>query len=357
MRLEKFIFEVMKGERRTPFLRGILAGISFLYRAAILLRHAGYDKGILAPKRLSVPVISVGNLVVGGTGKTPCVMKLVQELTQRKKHLAILTRGFDSAIERSGKAVCISKGDGPLFSVDLCGDEPYMMAHALQAAIWVGRDRVVSGRKAIAQGARCLILDDGMQHRRLARDLEIVLIDGADPLAEGRFLPRGLLREHPMRLKAADFIVVNHVRDESHLKEVATQLRHWTDAPLIGVGVAVKAMTAPIKGPVGIFCGIGRPERFVETVRALGHTVVDTLFQLDHRLPSARELHLFAEKCKREGAHTLLCTTKDAVKLSSLSQCALPIVAVPMELEVRAGKEHWDALINKIEELMQRVQT
>lgn len=343
-----YLLDVMTERRSAPaYVRGGLSALSYLFRAGVTLRHCAYAKRWMPAEKLSVPVISVGNIVVGGTGKTPVVQMLSHALQGICK-TAILSRGFRSQIERSGKVVKTASGGQSIYLPDICGDEPFYLGQDTQSDVWVGRDRVECGKRAIAEGAECLILDDGMQHRRLARDIELIVVDGKDPLSQGRFLPRGQLRDLPSRLKEADLIIATHVDGVSQAQAVQKELKRYTDAPLLGVTVKpleeekIRLMRA------GVFCGIGRPERFIETLKSMDVNIVDTLFLLDHCSPSEEQLHGFIDKCVKKGAERIFCTIKDWVKLPMLLRAALPIVPVKTQLKISCGQSHWDALIAQI---------
>lgn len=292
-------------------------------------RHYAYDHGLFSSHSLSVPVISVGNIAFGGTGKTPLV-HLIASMLQERMRVAILTRGFRSQIEKSGKVKKISSGDGPLFSVEECGDEPYFLAKKTRAAVWVGIDRVESGRRAIEEGAECLLLDDGMQHRRIRRDVEIVVIDGANPW--------GRLRDLPQRLKHATLIVANPSTDYEQLKR---EVARYTSAPLVGASIEILNREAFAPRKVGVFCGIGQPARFLQTVRDLNQEIVDTLIVKDHGTIKLNQLQQFAENCRKKGAEVLVCTEKDYVKLP---QSSLNIVPVEIKLKITEGIEQWKTL-------------
>jgi tetraacyldisaccharide 4'-kinase len=302
---------------------------------------------MFSSEKLSVPVVSVGNVVVGGTGKTPLVHLLAGAL-QNKVRLAILTRGFRSKMEKSGAVKQISAGSGPLFPAEECGDEPFFLAQKTKACVWVGANRVLSGRSAIAQGANCLLLDDGMQHRRLKRDFEIAIIDGANPFSQGRFLPWGLLRDSPKRLKNAHLIVATHVVDLAHFQQLQSLISQFSSAPVVGAQIEVFNRHAFLPRKVGVFCGIGQPARFLQTARDLNQEIVDTLILKDHGSLQPGQLEKFAENCLRKGAKVLLCTEKDAVKLCDNGLRALNIVPIEIELKIIAGNAHWEHLIDNI---------
>jgi tetraacyldisaccharide 4'-kinase len=347
MDFEHYLLKIIRGEKKAPIIMGSLAGLSAVYRSMIAARNFAYDHQWLPSIQLPVVVVSVGNIVVGGTGKTPFVHLLASQL-QHKIQLAILTRGFRSQIEKSGKVKKISCGNGPFFSALECGDEPYFLAQKTNASIWVGADRVVSGELAIKEGANCLLLDDGMQHRRLKRDFEIVIVDAIDPFSKGRFLPWGWLRDSPKRLQSADLVVITHVKDQNHYAKLQKQLRCFTNAPTIATQIEVLNKKAKFPDKVAVFCGIGKPDRFLQTVRDLKSEIVDTLILKDHGALEGGRLREFAEKCRNKGAELLFCTEKDYVKLSPDSSVCLKIEPIEIQLKITAGQEHWEQLLKNI---------
>jgi tetraacyldisaccharide 4'-kinase len=345
--LESNLLRIIRGEKKAPFLMAGLAVMSSMYRCAVCLRNFAYDRGFFRSWKLSVPVISIGNITVGGTGKTPLVHLLVRTLQERLR-LGVLTRGYRSGIERSGTIRQISSGEGPLFSAEECGDEPFLLAQKTKAQVWVGADRVESGRLAILEGVDCLILDDGMQHRRIRRDVEIVVVDGSEPFSRGRFLPFGLLRDSPKVLKRADLIVATQIGDPDSYQRVQAALASYSTAPVIGTQIEVVHREKFPPRKVGVFCGIGHPARFLQTVRDLKSEIVDTFILRDHATLKREELEKFAKNCIALGAVALLCTEKDAVKL--LPDLSLPLDVIPVGIELRVlfGKEHWERLVENI---------
>lgn len=340
---------MIRGEKRAPLAMAGLAVLSGLYRCGVALRNFAWDRGLFSSRQLSVPVISVGNVTVGGTGKTPLVHLLALTLQDRMR-LGVLTRGYRSRIERSGTVRRISSGTGPLCSAEECGDEPFFLAQKTRAHIWVGADRVESGGLAVQEGIDCLILDDGMQHRRVKRDVEIVVVDGSDPFSQGRFLPFGLLRDSPKRLKNADFVVATQIDGPDHYRRVQEAVSHYTRAPVIGTRIEVLHRESFVPRRVGVFCGIGQPARFIETVRDLKSEIVDTLLLRDHGSLKQGQLETFAAHCRNLGAEALLCTAKDFVKLGCNSSASLPLEVIPVQIELGVcfGKEHWERLVKTI---------
>jgi tetraacyldisaccharide 4'-kinase len=344
MKLERAILEIIREERpATPLVKAALKLASALFETVVSWRNRAYEQGVLPSTELPACVVSIGNISVGGTGKTPVTAFLAQAI-QDNHSLAILSRGYRSAIERKKQIKKISMGDGPLYSAEECGDEPYLLAQKTKASIWVGKDRVLSGWRAIDEGKKCLILDDGFQHRRLKRNIDIVVIDAQDPLGRGSFLPRGLLRDSPRRLREAHLIVANHLTKREEYDKLQSLLAPYTEAPIVGMQVQLNA--EEIRGrKVALFCGIGNPERFKQALQQEGCTIVDALILPDHIKIEEKQLKRFIADAMKKGAECVVCTEKDFVKLDP----ALAITPVAMQLKVIAGKEHWDKLIENLE--------
>ena len=166
MDIERSILTIIRGGEKSPSSQGVPCSLESILPTLIALKNFAYHYRLLPSTKLPVPVISVGNIAVGGTGKTPLVHLLALQLQERIQ-LAILSRGYRSQLEKSKSCKKISSISGPLYQPAECGDEPYFLSQKTKAAIWVGANRTVSGLQAIAEGAQCLLLDDGMQHRTL----------------------------------------------------------------------------------------------------------------------------------------------------------------------------------------------
>ena len=324
-------------------LSGLLWGLSRLYGAGVSLRHALYDRGWFKQERVEAPVISVGNIACGGAGKTPLV-KMLSEKLSKTKRVAIVTRGYRSEAEKQQGGLRICYDDLPL--PEVCGDEPYLLAKALPGVpLFVGRDRVLSAKKAIMEGAEVLLLDDGMQHRRIHRDLELVVLDGHDLFGQGHLLPRGRLRDPLYRLKEADAFFVNHVRTKKEFEAAKKMLVEYSDSPVIGMGYRIEKRE-PQK--VGLFCALGCPERFVESVEAKGYEIVARQFALDHRPFDLKQLDRFAKRSLEVGAKRLVCSEKDGVKLPKIDGLALPVEVIAGELEIRFGEDHFQEILTRV---------
>jgi len=350
MLFERVILDIIEGKKSFPLIKSLLYGVSTIYRLASASRNFAYEKKWLKAEKAPIPIISIGNIVAGGTGKTPLVRLLAAELL-KDKQLAILTRGYRSAIEHSGEVVNISSGELP---AALCGDEPRMLAMQIpQAQVWVGKDRKESARRAAIAGADLAILDDGMQYRSLERDFEIISMDAEDLLGKGHFLPRGFLRDHPRRLSEADLIVLNHVRDENHFNGLKAQLSSYTNALIVGMKLCIEPAVEWKGKKVGAFCALAKPNRFFATLKQAGSIILDSLTALDHMSFSQKCLENFSNRSLEQGAECLVCTEKDWVKLPGNIKLSLPIVVLKTHLEIIFGQELWQGMIKKIKNEVQ----
>ena len=361
-----YLLDVIKGKRKgliPSALRGALHVPSLGFRLIVAGRNWAFDHHYLSRYFPPVPVvISIGNIVAGGTGKTPVTLMLAQEFYPEIS-LAILSRGYRSPAEKLASPLMLSSGDGPLFPATYCGDEPYLLSQNLpKALVMVGKDRHAASDMAAQAGAQIILLDDGMQHRRLARDFEIVVLDASDPFGQGYYLPRGLLREGTSSLARADLLILNHVADTEKGAAVAKQLQRYTKAPIVTTKMVVSAIRdlddqqiASIKGkPVGIFCGIAQPDNFRKAVEGLGANVVNHRYFPDHVGFGEQNLSRFVEECQAHGAEMIICTEKDRVKFANPLKTKLPIIWLQMKLSIIDGQEHWNKLIANAKELVKR---
>lgn len=276
-----------------PFV--LLLAPAALFAAGVALRRRLYRAGLLPRTRLPVPVIVVGNISVGGNGKTPFTQWLVTLLQRHGYRPAVLSRGYGARPGPRPLRVTAALGAAD------CGDEPLLIAETTGAPVYVDADRVRAGRQAIADGADLLVCDDGLQHYRLRRDVEIVLIDGQRRFGNGLPLPAGPLREPPSRLAEADFVVVKgHGRPgETSMQFVDFRLRRLINGalfePATFAGRRVHAVA-----------GIAAPEGFFAQLRRLGMTVIE------HPLPD--HARLSAELLDFGDDLPVVMTGKDAVK-------------------------------------------
>ena len=274
--MEQWYRNVISGERAgalPAILRGIFAVVSWFYTLIVVVRNFLYDIRIFKAHRLSVPVISVGNITTGGTGKTPTVIMLAKELQRLGMRPAVLTRGYGAKKGRDGK-------------VGLSDEVMVIQWECPEVPVVVNADRVAGGRRAMAEfGANVLIMDDGFQHRRLHRDLNIVLVDATGPMGIPGVLPRGTWREPPEGLRRADLIILTRCEQVSQeLADLAAGLlSQWVRTrdiyqqrtTILGVfdaaGKEVGAEAAAMRGQaVLVFAGVGNPAGFLNTVREFG---------------------------------------------------------------------------------------
>lgn len=357
--LEFYFLSVIKGTRKgfiAAVLRFILLLLSFPYRLTVAFRNWLFDHGWLRSYIPPVPlVISIGNITVGGTGKTPVTLMFAEELSSLTQ-LAILSRGYRSQAENFSIPLLLHKKKGLLHPASLCGDEPHLLAHNLpEVMVIVGKDRYQSSKVAARMGARALILDDGMQHRGIARDLEVIVIDQLDPFGYGYFLPRGLLREGRHSLRRADLIIINHAHDKELSEDIQRQISRYSSAPFIRTCLEVigifdlknKPIELKAGTNVGIFCGIAHPEYFKKTVEQLGLHVIDELSFPDHDAMNLDKLTLYSKQCLDKKGSILLCTEKDKVKLNDTGGLALTIGWVKTRLRIIEGQEQWQTIMER----------
>lgn len=340
MNLESHITSIIEGEKKAPLTKALLRVMSSAYRAGSHLHRTAFDS-FITKARLSLPVISVGNIVTGGNGKTPLVHYLATQLAPKK--VAILSRGY----KRKSKKTLVVTED---MLVEECGDEAKLLKQKLpEASVLVGKDRGYSGHLATVLGADVVLLDDGLQHRRLHRDVEIIAMEANNLFGGGHFLPYGYLRDEPKILSQADLIVLSGVRDEEHFQKLEIELRKWTDAPVSSMHATFTNQEEVAGKKVGAFCAIARPKRFLKTLESFGCNVVTSKFKPDHDPFSTKELEILAEQAKEKGAEKLVCTEKDAIKWSQVPELALPITPLRMSLEPEFGKEHLEKLIHGVQ--------
>lgn len=358
-RIELYFKEIMKGKKGLfPFLlRIILLPFSWVYYLGSSLRNRLYDSGWMRCYVSPAPlVISVGNIVAGGTGKTPVALKIAAFFYERYP-LAIVSRGYRSQVEKMGRSVVLCEGEGPVFPAEYCGDEPYLFAsHFPKALVAVGVDRKKAVVSAIKKGAEVIILDDAFQHRMMGRDYDVVVIDAKDPFGAGYFLPRGFLRDSPSSLKRADLLVFNNVEDEEHAKKVEELLRPYTKAPFVAMQAKIDGfynldneavLLSEEEKTVGMFCGIANPSYFRALLSKAGVTVAIETLLADHEGIGEKKLNKLAEKAAKLNAKWLVCTEKDKVKFQRDFKLPLPILWVAISQVVILGQENWDAFLNK----------
>jgi len=300
-------------------LISILTPFSWLYALAITARNHGFRTGFLQVRKLPVPVISVGNLTLGGSGKTPCTMSLAREARRRGLRPVILTRGYKG----SARGTClVSDEDHVMLGPAEAGDEAYLLARELPGVPVVKcPDRYDGGMHAFQRfGNDLFILDDGFQHRKLHRDVNLLLIDGPATLLRERLLPAGRLREPLSALKRADEIILTSepAGTESLMTSLcaATPVSFMTFTPRSIRNVSGDSMPLDslYKRKVLAFCGIANPERFRKTLKDLSVDVIEFRTFRDHHGYSDEEIQGLLQTAARVGAERVVTTEKDLVK-------------------------------------------
>lgn len=307
----------------------LLPPLSILYGAVTRTRLSMYRRGTFQTTKLERPVISVGNITTGGTGKTPLVEWVARTLAAKGKKVCILTRGYGR--KDPHLQVIVSDGYGVLASPSEAGDEPYLLAINLKgmAAVISSADRIAAGQEAIKDfGSDCFVLDDGFQHLRLARDLNIVTIDATNPWGGGSLLPYGRLRETPEGLSRADCIVLTRCDQVKNLDLLRAEISGLNENVPIFRSEMRTSRVSPLKngaepltppGRVVAFCAVGNPRSFFEHVRRAGYELASEKSFPDHHVYSQDEIDAIVREAKASGAPSLITTAKDAVKLRTLS--------------------------------------
>jgi len=326
--------------------RGTLRLVSCGYSLAIGLRNLAYDKRLLRTHKADAPVISIGNITAGGTGKTPLVIWLCNYLREKSRSCAILTRGYKSA---PGKLT----------------DEPAILAKSCpETRVIINADRVAGAHKATQENAfDVLVMDDGFQHRRLARDIDILTIDATCPFGFGHLLPAGLLREPVKSIKRSHIAVITRsdqvagsVLDEIEetIKKIAPEIviaktvcRHPGAMGMKGQSMTMNELH---NGKVFVFCGIGNPDAFTGQLSRCGMAVVGSRLYNDHHDYTSRDMEDIYEEAKYFGANTVVTTQKDWVKAALLIKDFddITFVYMKLELEFISGYDKIDELLTSI---------
>jgi tetraacyldisaccharide 4'-kinase len=307
--------------------------VSALFGAGVAVRNALYDRQIFRVNKLTRPVISIGNISVGGTGKTPFVIALGELLKQRGIAFDILSRGYG----RSSTEIAVVDPHG---SPSQFGDEPLLLARKLQVPVIVGADRYQAGLLAEKQfSSKLHLLDDGFQHRRLHRDFDIVLLPHADRV--GSLLPIGRLREPVSALRRADAIVLPDPTGQS-----PNARRIWA--------VQRKLELSNPGGKLIAFCGIGRPQQFFDGLKdglkSAGQALASELAFRDHHLYSQPDINRLLALKKQTNADGFITTEKDAINLGPLATQLQPLVTAPLLMELTSAEQVITEMLQVIEQ-------
>lgn len=354
---DRYLLAVISGARRGPdaaLLRAVLSGLAYLYAGGLKLYLLPYRFGLRRQARLPCSVLSIGNLTVGGTGKTPMTQRVCAFLAERGFKVCVLSRGYRGANEH-GTAV-VSDYRRVALDAKAAGDEAYLLARTLPGVpVVVGKDRRRSGTLAWEQfRPDVVVLDDGMQYYQLHRELDIVLVDAQRPFDNGWTFPRGLLREPPSHLRRAGCVVITNAdkkegrpgaQEPEHLRALRDRIaRLAPGTPLFGAQYGVENLRALdgsgtlspewLEGrQVATFCALGNPAGFEAQVERMGAVLVQRGRLPDHHVPTMGELNAFLAQACAKRAEAVIVSEKDAVKLPPLAR-PLPFYALVARLRI-----------------------
>jgi tetraacyldisaccharide 4'-kinase len=381
-RTEKFLSDLIQRrdtsrirDRRVLMLLWSLKQLAFVFQGVVQARHLLYRKGLFRHHTLGCQVISIGNLTVGGTGKTPVVEVFARTLQQKGRKVAILSRGYKKEepplLQRlAGKFLLteqrtpprvVSDGKTLLLDSAMGGDEPYMLASNLRdVAVLVDKDRVKSGRYAINRlGCDTLILDDGFQYLSLKHRVEIVLVDSKNPFGNGYALPRGILRESIRNLSQAHYVFITKCdgSDNGGLKAQIRSLNpkaeiiECTHRARYLENVFTKArrdLTFLKALPVGAISGIAAPEGFEREIEQRGARLTLRVRYADHHRYTQQQIIDAINRARESGAEAIITTEKDAVRFPRLDRTDVPVYFLRVDIDLLSGSEDFNACISRI---------
>ena len=374
--LEQWGADVIFGRARgfrAGLARVLMLGLSGLFRLLVQLRIALFRMGWKEQEYFGVQVVSVGNITVGGTGKTPVVELLAKSLRDEGRKVAILSRGYkskkldekqkwkdanDRLIPASEMPKVVSTGSAMLLDSKYAGDEPFMLAKNLEGvSVIVDKDRVKGARFAVSQlQAETLILDDGMQNFNLAHSIDVVLVDSHSPFGTGALLPRGTLREPPKNLRRASFILITKCDGTSNAELIERIRKYNKTADIIECAHGPKYLEnlfpreqMPLNFLqdkwVGAISAIAAPDNFERLLTKLGARVEIKRHFSDHHRFNRRDVNQFMQRCVERDMELILTTEKDAVRFPKPTEINVPVYFLRIEVEILTGQEHWDKLI------------
>jgi len=377
--IASYAVDVVYERRRglgAAMLGAFLRVLSWIFELLVRLRLWLYRQRVFRDTPLGCKVVVVGNLTVGGTGKTPVVLKMAKVLAGRGRRVAILSRGYKGASDSMAKRfwrwltqgsrpdpLVVSDGKRVLAGPDEAGDEPFMLAQNLCAegvVVIVDRDRVEAGRFALRRfGVDTILLDDGLQYLPLRGQINLLLIDSRDPFGNGALLPRGVLREPVANLSRASYVFVTKADGSPSPELVALIRRHNPTAEIIACSHRAREL-AEVDGPlrlpmselrgkrVAAFSGIATPERFEELLVSHGAVLAANRRFLDHHAFNDEDLDEVLDQAMQAKAEMIVTTEKDAVRLQSRFRPPVPLMFVRLEVEILGDADGFNAAVERI---------
>jgi len=370
----KYLYQVITGRRSgiiPDLIRLTLLPLSWLYLLIVKARNFFYERGIFKSKKLPCSVISIGNIVAGGTGKTPAAITIAKKLKGYGMRVAVISRGYGSKTRKEYDYV--SDGEKLLLSPEEAGDEAHLLARSLPGVfVVIGKNRFLVGLEVVKRRQiDVIVLDDGFQHRKLARDLDIVTVDASQPLDFNPFfffskkgknygtnmlLPSGTLREPKSSLKRADLILLTRVDQSDDVESIRAQLKKY--APGVPIVESIHAprslrqigsqsfldLSFLANKNVLAVCGIAHPEAFLKTLQSLNVKSTTLLDFFDHNDYVREDFKLISQAALK--ADLVVTTEKDEQKLLALSE--MPVFVLSVRLKLLTGKELLEKLIKEI---------
>ena len=352
--IKEYYLSILSGQQRgiiATIVKSTLSAFTLPYLAVLNTRNTLYKKGIVRSSRLPVKVISIGNITTGGTGKTPLVEFSVKYIIESGRKVAVLSRGY-------GGDNSSQEGDG------MVNDECLTLIENLQdIPVLAGRDRVKSGEKAINDfGVDCVVLDDGFQHLRLKRDLDVVVIDALNPFGGENLIPRGSLREPLQNLERADLFIISHcdqgneqiirsiykkLDQINHSASVCESIHRPVHFDTIADGSILELEW--LKGKrVYALSAIGNPESFSNTLKGLGADLIKHKVFQDHHVYTEEEIEDVISAAQLLGADAIVVTQKDIVKIRKMNIKNANILSLRIEIEITRGVDLYKAAIDRV---------
>lgn len=347
---------------RLRFLKGFLYPLSFLFYVFLQIRNHLYKFNVLKKESFDLPVVCIGNIKVGGTGKTPFAMLLASDLIQDLK-VTLVSTGY--------KAIGVTK-EAILSPIDqkgrevpavFCGDEPYLIKKNIPLLnVYISKNRKACINKAFKNQSDLVLLEDGFQQKNIHKDLTVLMVDPKDPLGRNGYLPSGFLRDTISEMKNASYFCMQiESFEQINIKKIASEIKKVSPSPLF----ITKRIPYYFKGEVSFptkvirekkviaFCGIANPEAFFHLLKSIGAEIVCSRVLADHQQIDELDLKNLVEEVSLVNVDYIVCTEKDYVKLSISKSLGVPVIYLQTKLEFIYGKKEYENLKKKIKSLVE----